>query len=98
MAITITYSVTPTKTAAYTAGWGEMVLCNPSGGAFSITLSPAASASGRQCIIKNTTTSTVSIVVDGNASETIDGSATYIMNIGKQSVTIISDGSNCWVV
>ena len=34
---------TTVQTAAYTASPGELVLCNPSGGAFAVTLPAAAS-------------------------------------------------------
>lgn len=93
MALTITYSITPVVTANYTASWGELVRVDPSGGSLTITLTTAAGNAGRHCRIKNVTTSTNTIVVDGAGSENVDLAATYIMNLSLQAITPISDGT-----
>lgn len=68
-------AVVGTKTAAYTAAFGETVLCDPTGGAFTVTLPPAL-AGMPDITIKNNSTSTTAITIDGDAAETIDGAAT----------------------
>jgi hypothetical protein len=74
----------------------NIVLCNS--GAYTVTLPAAASNTGRIYYIKNIDTDGDNITVDGNGSETIDGSATYILDAYLQSIKIISDGSNWHVI
>lgn len=38
------------------------------------------------------------VVIDGNGAETIDGATTFTLNAQHESVTIVSDGSNWWIV
>ena len=91
------WSVTAVKTSAHTAAIGELVRCDPSGGAFTVTLPTAASVSGQKIVIKNVTTSTNIITLDGDGSETIDGSLTVLMSVGYQALTLCSDGTN-WMI
>ena len=86
---------TTTKTANYTATSTDVViLCDVSGGAFTITLPAAANNTHRMYIIKKTDSSVNAVTVDGNASETIDGGTTAIITTQYESVIIICDGSN----
>lgn len=85
---------TSVKTAAYTANYGELVLADPSGGAFTITLPPA--VVGRKPImIVNNTTSTTAITVDGDGSETINGAANLSMTTSRQAVLLVP-GAGVW--
>ena len=59
----------------YTAANGETVLCDPTGGAFTVNLPPAVLGDA-DIIVKNASASTTAITVDADAAETIDGSAT----------------------
>jgi len=71
-----------------------MVLCNASSNSITITL-PAASNNNRRIYnIKKTDSTGNSITIDGNASETIDGTLTKSLNLQYESLTIICDGSN----
>ncbi len=92
------FVVTTVKTGAYTAAWGELVRCDPSGGAFTVTLPAAASNAGRQIIVKNTTSSAAAITIDGNSAETIDGSTTVVLAAPYASLTLVSDGTNVMIV
>lgn len=94
MALIIKWSVTAIKTANYMAAWGELVRCDPSGGAFTVTLPTAAGNAGRRLMVKNVTSDTTAITVDGNSSETVDGSANISMATAWKSVTLVSDGTN----
>lgn len=89
---------TVAKTGAYTtvAGdEGDVILCDASGGAFTVTLLAAATAGdGSSIIIKKTDSSANAVTVDGNGSETIDGSTTYSLATEDQSVYLVCDGSN----
>lgn len=83
------------KTGAYTAASGDFViLCDASGGAFTVTL-PAASGIARKIYhVKKTDSSGNAVTVDGNASETIDGGTTAVLSAQYESIKIICDGSN----
>jgi hypothetical protein len=39
-----------------------------------------------------------SLTVDANGSQTIDASLTYVINNQFQSITIISDGANWFII
>ena len=38
------------------------------------------------------------IVIDGAGGDTIDGATTFTLNQNKQSVTIVCDGNNGWMI
>lgn len=86
------------KTAAYTIlASDDVVLGDTSGGAFTLTLPPASSNSGKVYVIKYVDSGFVNaLTVDGDASETIDGSTTTTLNTNGETLRIVSDGSN-WV-
>jgi hypothetical protein len=87
-------SITSTTTLSY---W-QTARCNPTAGGFTIDLPTAAGRAGVDITVKNVSTSTNPIVVDGNASETIDGTLTFAMGTSRQSITVRSDGSNWMIV
>lgn len=83
-----------TVTAAYTIGDHEFtVIANATGGAFTVTLPPAARRTGRLLVIKEIG-GTNDVTVDGNAAETIDGAATKLLSTQYQTLWIQSDGAN----
>jgi hypothetical protein len=87
------------KTGAYTAIDSDRVItCDASGGAFTITLPAASGRTGRIYHIKKTDSSANGVTVDGNASETIDGSTTVILSSQHDSIMIVSDGSNWHII
>ena len=88
---------TAIKTANYTAVGGDVVLCDPSGGTFTVTI-PLASGTDRMIVIKNVTDSTTAITLARTSSDTIDGATSVTMNLARQSVTMISNGSNGWMI
>ena len=67
-----------TKTGAYTATNDDYVI-DCTSGTFTVTLPASSGRTGRILIIKNSGAGT--ITVDGNASETIDGAATYSISV-----------------
>ena len=88
------WTVTAVQTGTYGASVGEIVRADPSGGTFTINLPTAASIGGQGIWIKNVTADTTAITVDGNGSETIDGATTVSMTTARQSLYIVSDGTN----
>lgn len=92
------HTITSVQTSGYTATIGECVRCDPSGAGFTVTLPTAVGQAGRSIIIKNTTSSTNTITIDGDAAETIDGNATETITTGFGSLTVVSDGANWMIV
>ena len=72
----------------------QNILVDTSGGAITINLPAAASSNGRILTIKKTSNDFTACTIDGNASETIDGSTTTTINTRYESITIICNGSN----
>jgi hypothetical protein len=62
-------------------------------GGITLTLPAAASSNGFIYTIKKVDSAVGVVTVDGNASETIDGSLTYLLSNQYQFVTISCDGS-----
>lgn len=72
----------------------HVVVCDASGGAFTVTLPAASGITRRIYHIKKTDSSANAVTVDGNAAETIDGGATATISTQFESIMIICDGSN----
>jgi len=87
-----------TETTTYTAlTTDDVILANASGGAFTITLPAASGNSGKLYRIKKIDSSTNGVTIDGNSSETIDGSTTVVLYNQNDVIEIVCDGSN-WVI
>lgn len=88
-----------TKTTTYAATTSDdLILCDASGGAFTVTLYAASGNSGRVLKLKKTDSSVNAVTIDGNSSETIDGATTTTLSTQYEIVTIICDGSNWHIV
>lgn len=93
--VTAGFTVAPNVTAqstTYAAVANDVVLCT---GTFTVTLPSAAANSGKVIIIKNV--STGQITVDGASAETIDDETDIIIGT-YESVTLICDGSEWWII
>ena len=86
---------TRTVTASATAGDESVIFCN-SASAITITLPAASGVTNRVYEIKNINTGAVT--VDGNGSETIDDNTTVILASQYDSITIVCDGTEWWIV
>ncbi|MBL0182164.1 MAG: hypothetical protein IPP96_07675 [Chitinophagaceae bacterium] len=92
------HSIT-TKTATYTATASDYtILCNNTSGAITINLPAAAGCTGRVYVIKKISGASNNVVIDGNASETIDGVTTRTLTLQYESAAIQSNGSNWFVI
>lgn len=76
----------------------EVVVCDAISAAFSVDLPAAASNTGRRYHIKKIDSSANAVTVDGDASETIDGSTTKALASQYDSVTIVCDGTEWWIL
>ncbi len=88
-----------TKTSTYTATANDFtILCDATGGAITINL-PAASGCARRIYnIKKIDSSGNGVTIDGNASETIDGSTTKSTTTQYTNFQIQCDGSNWYIL
>ena len=98
----ITTAAVLSKTANYTVTTGDAgstatMLCDPAGGAFTVTLYAASGNSGRRIKVIKTTDNAHKVTIDGNASETINGLASIFIYRTGDYVSLICDGSN-WIV
>ena len=66
------------------------------GGAITVTL-PAA-ANGREVVVKHAAAANQVVTIATPSSETIDGGASYALDIQYSSVTLISDGTNWFIL
>ena len=91
-------TTTATKTSAYTvvsSDNGNTILLDSSGGAFTVDLSAAlALGNGFNVKFKKIDSSTNSITIDPNASETIDGKLTLGLNGQYGDLSLVCDGTN----
>jgi hypothetical protein len=89
------------KTADYTAtALDYLITCNATSGNITITL-PAAAGSdmtGRTYLVKKTDATGNTVTIDANSSETIDGATTYVMSTQWKYVTIMSNGSEWFII
>lgn len=93
-------ATTSVKTGDYTIATGDCIVrVGTCGSAPTITL-PATPAVGDIYIIKDTVgeAATRNITIDGNSTDTIDGSATFVMNANYQSVTLYANSTTSWSV
>ena len=86
------------KTANYTLTLSDDVVeCDSSGGAFTITLPVAATATGQVFYVKRTAPLGAPITVDADSAELIDGALTVVLPSGYISITLCSNGTG-WII
>ncbi len=74
----------------------HVVLCETTGGTFTVTLPAVAGNAGLTYEIKNIGTNTLTI--DGNGAETIDGALTAVLSSQYDSITLVCDGTEWWIL
>jgi hypothetical protein len=79
--------------SATTLSWAQdLVHCNATSAAFTVTLPAAASYLGKVYTVRKIDASGNAVTIDGNGAETIDGAATQSLSSQWQYLTIRSDG------
>ncbi len=76
----------------------SFVLADATSAAFTITLPTAASTPNKPISIKKTDASGNSVTIDGDSAETIDGATTQVLTGQYDSITIVSDGTEWWII
>jgi len=93
----ITDSSGANTTISTTSGIEEIHLISNGSNAVTITLPAAATAgSGYKYNIKQL--GTANVTIDANGLETIDGSLTFVITSQYSSVTLVTDGSNWFII
>jgi len=75
-----------------------LIIADATGGAITMALPPAALVPGRIYTFKRINSGANAVVIDPNASETIDGAATYTLSAQWNSVTIMSNGTAWFII
>ena len=88
-----------TKTADYTASIinDAVILCDATSGVVTITLPTSVGNAGKTFSIKKIDASGNNVVIDGNGSQTIDGSTTQTISSQYGERRIVSDGTNWFI-
>ncbi len=87
-----------TKSGSYGATTSDnVILVNASGGAVTITL-PTATGNKRQYTVKKIDSSANAVTLATTASQTIDGVASAVIEIQYASISVVSDGSNWFII
>lgn len=90
-----TTAITNGTTAITETSRDKLLLCDASSGNVTLTLLAAATAGdGFNLKIKKTDSSTGTVTIDANASETIDGSLTLVLSSYNQTIEIYSNGTS----
>jgi len=96
---TISSQFLRTETANYTAvSTDHTILADATGGAFTITLPAASGLAGKIYTIKRINSGGHDVTIDANASETIDGDTTKVLNAHWKYLQIQCDGSNWFII
>ena len=86
------------KTANYTVSTNDgdnvQVNVNATSGAAIITFYAASGNTGKIITVKKTDSSANTVTLDGNASETLEGSLTVVLAAQYDSATFVCDGTN----
>jgi hypothetical protein len=82
----------------YTAVRNNVILCDTSAGGFTVTLPLAVENRDKTIMIKKISNDAGVVTVSPQGAETIDNDDEKTINFYLTSFTVISDGSNWWVV
>lgn len=86
------------KTTTYTADTADdLILASTAGGTWTLTLYTAVGNNGRVLRVQKTTSDVTKLTIDGNGSETINGSTTTTLCTQYEEIALVSDGSN-WLI
>jgi len=95
---TIRYPLNEYTSAQTLSASHYMVLVNAIGGGITVTLPAASAHKGRVYTIKKIDSSANGITIDGNSTETIDGSETILLTLQYSYVTIVCDGTEWFII
>lgn len=87
-----------TKTGAYNVlSTDDIILADATGGAFNVTL-PTAVGVTKSLTIKRINSGANAVTINTTSSQTIDGGSTAILSIQYNSITIVSNNANWFII
>lgn len=96
------WNFTAIKTTDYTTAIGEVVKCDPSGAGFNVDLPAVPTTNTMRAIdiiVKNVTSSTNTITIRPNGSDTIDGAANTTITTARGVVRLLAlPGGTDWLI
>lgn len=93
-----TVVTTATTFSVTTSERNKLVLADTSSNAITVNLLAAATAGNGFEVAVKITDATNAVTIDGNAAETIDGAATFVLSSLNDTILLVSDGSNWFSV
>ncbi len=75
----------------------EMILGDASGGTISFNLPAVSGTQGKRYYFKKVDSSANAVIIEPDASETIDGAARYQLTGQYEGIWVESDGSTWWI-
>ena len=92
-------TTTTVTTTSHTAASETIILVDDDTAAAEVTVTlPAVASSGGKRYEVKKLGSTANVVVDGNASETIDGTVTQTISLQYDSLGLVCDGTEWWII
>jgi len=76
----------------------NVALCDCASNSITINLPAASTVSGLQYHVKKTDSSSNMVTIVPDGSETIDGQSSYVVNNQYESITLVCDGSNWFII
>lgn len=76
----------------------DVLLCDATTAPFTVTLPDATKNGGRKLTIKKVDASANAVTIDGAGSQTIDGATTDSLASQYDSLTMVSDGVEWWLI
>ena len=92
------HGVLSTSTDATLGDNRNTVLCDASSNSITITLPASANYLGIKYHIKKADSSSNMVTIVPDGSETIDGQSSYVVNNQYESITLVCDGSNWFII
>jgi hypothetical protein len=88
-----------TVAANYTAAiYNINIFANATSGAITVTLPTAIGNNGKMLSIKRINSNANNVTVATTSSQTIDGNTTYVISNPRETITVVSDGTNWQVI
>jgi hypothetical protein len=84
---------TTSVTGAYSANLNDSIIL--ANGTFTVTLPDAEQCKDKRYVVKNSGVGTITIA---SSAGNIDGAANIVLSVTMESVDLVSDGTNWWVV
>lgn len=76
----------------------EVIICDATGAPFTISLPAVSGTSGMHFTIKKIDVTANAVTIDGDGAETIDDISTQLLAAQYDSLTIVSDGTEWWII